>query len=238
MSRRALTRVSLLAAALAAPACYDPTFIDPVCGPGGACPDGWTCSGDEGAACVLVPAPDGPPGCDPTWGNVLANGDFEGGHTIWDETPAGTPSICRSDELTLHTQGGDWAGCFGRNDNRAQTLTQRVKLPAMTTRVRLAGYRCLVTGEAPDADPYDVMTIQLTDDRDDTAVVADVARWSNQDAGSTCRWDYFQAMADVVAPSPAPRMAVVRIDSTLDNGRVTSFYLDSLAFEAFGCPAP
>ena len=250
--------VAMAALSAIGAACYAPTYTDPRCGPNGACPEGWSCAGGEGDRCVIGAdgavgdgAVDGPgPGpqdaavdavvsdgpCEPTWQNILRNGDFESGDVEWMEGPGDEYAICRWNEMPLAPHGGSmYASCFGWEDFRQQFLTQALTLPPETSRVRLVGYRCLVTVKAPGSAAYDTLKIKVTDDQDDTATVADVASWSNRDAFMACDWTWFEAIADVVAPEAAARPVVLRIESKLDGAMVTSFYLDTLAFEAFGC---
>jgi hypothetical protein len=81
--------------ALAVGACFDPTFHNPVCGPGGDCPEGWKCAA-VGQACVAEGTPPEPPDatppgpgepdampspgpCTKTWQSLLTNGNFDAG---------------------------------------------------------------------------------------------------------------------------------------------------------------
>jgi len=222
-------------------ACFDPTFHNPTCGPSGACPPGWMCNAGIGEICTLAPMLDAPlpdaPVCPSTWHEVLANGNFEGGHTVWVEGPSGDTSICSLSQLTLKTKDGNYASCMGLRDTRNQNLSQQVALPPDTTRVRFQGYRCLVTSET-DGNVDDVMTLRLTSTSDDTAVLADFGTWTNLDAMSTCRWDWFDTIVDLKSASPAA--AMLRIASKTDTGHVTSWYLDVLSLQAFApgpCPS-
>jgi hypothetical protein len=224
-------------------ACFDPTFHDPTCGSSGSCPPGWTCAAGIGAACTLAPIPDAAigggsdgdvdaGGC-ATWQDVLANGNFEGGHTAWVEGPATDKEICNKSQLTLSTKDGDWCACFGLNNNHSQVMTQTVTLPAGTSRVRLHGYRCLVSSDTT-SPPTDVMHLQLTATNDDTQVLATLGSWTNLDAKSDCQWVWFELIADVAS---APAQASMRLQSSTDGNHVTSWYLDGLGLQAFA-PSP
>jgi hypothetical protein len=185
------------------------------------------------AACGTVNDAEPDASCEPTWQDILGNGDFEQGHIVWREDPVDPPSICNRSQLTLATHAGEFAACMGLHDFRIQTLAQDLDLPPGTTRVRLRGYRCLVTSET-EAAAYDTLAFTLTDVNDDTATLATLATWSNGDARSACQWAQFEIDAELDA---APERATLRLHSQLDDAKVTSFYLDSLVFEAFACPA-
>jgi hypothetical protein len=232
-------RIIAILVVLAGAACFNPTFRDPACGPGGECPAGW--------ACVAGLCTQNPPGVDGAgtgtgsgtgtgtcseWRDILKNGNFEGGHTIWVEGPATEKSICNT--IPMPFKEGTWSSCFGQHDNRQQTLAQQVTLPAMTSRLRLRGWRCLVSSET-DGTVHDTLTIRVTAVNDDTAVIADLGTWSNKDAGSTCQWFWFDPPP--VDASSSPPTATLRFASTLDTAHVTSFYLDVLSLQAFA-PGP
>jgi len=237
-------------AAIGLAACFDPTYRDPFCGGERECPSGWTCANGPGKACSLEstvpdaspdaspdarePAPGEPDAmpCEPEWISVLANGGFEeGSASSWTKVPSNVEAIYRAgDGLPVTPQSGSWAALLGGHDLRTQTLSQVVTLPKGASRIRLKGYRCLATAEV-DPVVYDVMTLTLVKATDDTAELASFASWSNLDAASTCNWVFF----DVDRPVALPEQAALRIFSKLDNGRVTTLYLDTLSLEAFAC---
>jgi hypothetical protein len=239
--RRSVTASAAISSVLGlvGAACFDPHFHDPTCGPSGACPSGWSCAAGVGAPCTQMIPPDASDAdadaapdaaaCAPQWHDVLQNGNFEQGHAIWVEGPTGETAICDKSQLTLSTKDGNYAACFGLRNDRYQILTQQVTLPAGTTRVRLQGYRCLVTSET-DGTVHDTITLRVVRVEDDTTAIANLATWSNKDGASTCRWDAFDLIADVSAP---PAAGVLRIESKLDSDHVTSLYLDVLSLQAF-----
>jgi hypothetical protein len=234
----AIPSLAVLAPLAPLAACFDPAFHDPTCGPSGSCPPGWMCSAGAGAACTLAPMPDAPPAsCPSSWHEVLANGNFEKGHTAWVEGPAGDRAICsRSmNQLTLDTRDGDYVSCMGLRNTHDQVLSQQVTLPPGTTRARFQGFRCLASSDTTTT-PVDTMTLRLTATSDDTNLIADLGTWSNLDATPTCRWDWFDLIADTTSSPPD---ATLRIHSNTNDTHVTSFYLDVTSLQAFApdpCP--
>jgi hypothetical protein len=58
VSSRAVSRIAThVGLWLGLAACFDPDFRAPTCGPAGECPDGFTCAGGAGDACVAAVAP-------------------------------------------------------------------------------------------------------------------------------------------------------------------------------------
>jgi hypothetical protein len=238
--------------ALAVGACFDPTFHSPVCGPGGACPDGWQCTAGEGNACVsdgTSPEPGAPdakppsPGepdamlppmpCEKTWQSLLTNGNFDAGQSEWTQDPANIQVIYQfGDGLPVTPDSGMWAALLGGHDNRRQVFTQAVTLPPGTERVRFRGSRCLATSETPDRD-YDKFTISLVQANDDTKEIAPFFAWDNRNGAATCNWTPADSGEKTVANLATA--AAFRIFSLTDNGRVSTLYLDTLVLEAFAC---
>jgi len=236
--------LAAVVASVAVSACFDPTFHDPICGPAAECPHGWSCAGGVGQACVLAASdagdgstPDadaaadaGTPACQPTWIDILANGDFEHGRTVWSHVPADVDFIFEAGAWG-RPQAGNWAALFGGHPSRQQAATQTVTLPAGTTRVRFQGYQCLTTSET-SGTVIDMMSARLVNGSVD---VADLADWSNVGGNGDCRWSHFAKEVDLSSP---PAQAVFRITSALDAERVTTLRLDTLGLAAFACPPP
>ena len=168
--------------------------------------------------------------CAPTWANVLANAGFDDGHQTWTEEPAEPPSICGASQVPFAVDSPEVAACLGTDNNRVQTLTQTVELPAGATRVRLVGKRCLITGET-GTDAKDSVAFEVRN-ADTGATVAELGTWSNKDARETCDWVEFELDAALTA---TPRRAELRIRAVTDDLNISSFYLDTLQLEALAC---
>ena len=135
--------------------------------------------------------------CEPTWSNVLVNAGFDDGHVTWTEEPVEPPSVCGASQVPFAVDSAPFAACLGTDNDRVQTLSQIVELPAGTTRVRLRGQRCLLTREAT-ADINDTLAIELRDG-DTFATIADLGGFSNVDGRDICDWAGFQLEANVTS---------------------------------------
>lgn len=165
-----------------------------------------------------------------TWQPVeLANASFDqyGG---WTAEPTTNPALCEPDVFGIAADSGTVAACFGAYNGADQTLTQPVDLPPGTTQVRLRGRRCLVTTEPGDA-VTDTLVMALQDGATLNTVAA-LGDWSNLDAGEFCSWQDFELMAPV-EDSPASVILYMRV--VLDDLEVTTFFLDTLELDAYGC---
>lgn len=165
------------------------------------------------------------------WIPVLANGGFEDGRVVWTRAPENVEVIFpRGPTLPVTPESGTWAAYLGGHDSRQQVLAQAIALPATTNRVRFRAARCIATLEVEPRD-FDVMTVDIV--QPDTDVVVGFTPWTNRDGFAECQWSYVDEVRDVADPTAG---AAFRIVSTLDPGKVTTFYLDSLSLDAFACP--
>jgi hypothetical protein len=168
--------------------------------------------------------------CSAAWTPLLTNASFDDGHEVWTEEPASPPSICEQESVPFPVDSASFAACLGTNNSRVQTLSQVVELPAGTTRVRLSGKRCLITGET-GTDVKDTAVFEVRN-ADTGATVAELGTWSNKDGRETCDWTSFQLEAAVTA---SPERALLYMHAETDDLNITSFYLDSLELEAQSC---
>jgi hypothetical protein len=228
--------------AMLAGGCFDPTFRDPICGPAGECPSGWTCAAGENMPCALgTPVPGEPDAmpvtCDEAqraWTPVLANGNFEAGVQDWVTSPAGfNPIRMERDGLPVTTDDGEWAALLGQDDGADQVMSQVVTLPADTTRVRLSGQRCFATNEDDTTMAFDHLYARLGPADAPAVTLVEIIAWSNRDGSESCGWSRFER--EVAVPS-LPVAAQFRLESDLDIGNITTFYLDALVLEALACP--
>jgi hypothetical protein len=165
-----------------------------------------------------------------TWQPVpLANAWFDeaGGWTV---VPLTNSAICESGAFGVPADTGSGAACFGIVNLADQTLAQTMALPPGTTQVRLRGKRCLVTTE-PDVVAKDTLVIEIQD-ATGGQTLASLANWSNLDAAPVCAWTEFELTAPVQG---TPESTVFSMHGMLDDLEITSFFLDTLEFDAFGC---
>jgi hypothetical protein len=226
--------------AMLAGGCFDPTFRDPICGPGDECPSGWTCANGAGQVCVQgapTPDPDAmPAGCEESalrWQSVLANGNFEAGGQSWTTSPPNFNPIRREGAgLPVTTDDGAWAALLGQEDDADQVLEQPVTIPAGATRIRLKGQRCFATNETDTTMEFDKLFARL-DPASGPGTLVEIGTWTNRDGAESCGWSNFEK--DVAAPG-LPADARFRLTSDLDTGNITTFYLDALVLEVLACP--
>jgi hypothetical protein len=160
---------------------------------------------------------------------TLANASFDqdGGWTI---EPLTNSPICEPGTFGVPADSGDIAACFGVVNQANQTLTQAVELPPGTTQVRLRGKQCLVTTEPEDV-AKDTLVIEIKDEAT-LQSVAVLASWSNVDAGAVCAWEPFELMAPVTGTPESPMLSM---HAVLDDLEITTFFLDTLELDAYGC---
>jgi hypothetical protein len=179
---------------------------------------------------AMIAPPDAAPAdaCSPGWIQLLGNGDFESGNTVWTATSNGG-DVIRMGSSPWPPQGGSWQALFLGYNSASQSLTQTVTIPAGATALRLRGYRCFVTNETASV-PYDNLTIEL---KQGAALLETLAAYSNVDAGTVCSWTALQVDA---SSAHAGQTVTLKLLASSDSATATSFGLDTLVLEAFGCP--
>jgi hypothetical protein len=180
--------------------------------------------GLAGAACgsVKEEEPDGevrPVACNGGPVDVLANGNFDGANPPWRQEPASPSLLCGQPRITPDT--GAFAGCLGGVDGTTHTLSRDIFLPAGAISARLIGRLCIATGETDPLD-NDILTFDILDG---FASIAALGRRTNQQGAAACDFTSFTFDAPLTRD---PVTATFRIQSTLDVGKPTSFYVDTL----------
>jgi hypothetical protein len=174
-----------------------------------------------------APNPDAAP-CTPVWTQLLNNADFDAGATSWTETSSGGDIISDSHPLTPHS--GAYVARMAGFNNADTSLYQSVTVPADATGLRLSGFRCYVTSE-PLGTPYDFLDIEIRDSGSN--LLETLVSRDNTHAGATCSWEPFSYTA---ADPHAGQTIDLSFHGTADESSPTSFYHDSLIFEALACP--
>ena len=151
--------------------------------------------------------------------DVLPNGGFDAAEPAWGQQP---PNIlCGSQRITPHM--GTTAACIGGGgDNTTNTLTQTLLLPAGASSARLTGFICIATDETDPVD-NDVLTFDILDG---VAPIARLGQRSNQQGMPACEFGQFMLEAQLAGD---PVSATLRLQSTLNVGNSTTFYVDSLS---------
>lgn len=180
--------------------------------------------GLAGAACgeVTDDPPDGrmhQVACNGGPVDVLENGNFDALDPPWRQEPVSPSLLCGMERIT--PDSGALAGCLGGTDGLVNALSRDILLPAGTLRAQLEGRICIATEETEAVD-YDLLTFEILDG---ASVIGTLKRYSNQQGAPACA---FMDFTSTTTLTDDPVTATFRIQSTLDTGRPTSFYVDTL----------
>lgn len=150
---------------------------------------------------------------------VLANGDFDAPDPPWRQDPPGL--LCG--KQIIMPDSGTTAGCLGGGgDNTTSTLSRDIPLPAGASSAHLAGKICIATQETQAVDA-DILTFDILDG---FTSIGSLGRRTNQQGAAAC--DFMSFTLDA-ALARDPVTATFRIQATLNVGKSTSFYVDSLS---------
>jgi hypothetical protein len=172
-----------------------------------------------GGACGEVTTEMREVACDGGPVDVLANGNFDAVDLPWRQDP---PNIlCGADRIT--PDSGAVVACLGGGgDGTTNTVSRDIPLPAGAISARLAGRICIATEETVAADS-DVVAFDILDG---VVSIGALGRRTNQQGAAACDFTSFTLEAPLERD---PVTATFRIQSTLDVGDSTSFYIDTLA---------
>jgi len=165
--------------------------------------------------------------------NLLANGDFEQGRTVWTEQSSGSyPLIYARADLpsTRPPYDGEWAAWLAGDDGVDDKLFQDVTVPAAATSLRLRGQRSIATMETTSTFDWDKLTILLQDTSG--ATLETILKYSNLDANTG--WAAFDKTLTTSYAGQTVRLLLRATTDGLSNP--TSFFIDGLALEANVCP--
>ncbi|MGE0867230.1 MAG: hypothetical protein AB7P03_01615 [Kofleriaceae bacterium] len=187
-------------------------------------------------ATTVTPA-DAPPDqpCTPVTTQLLTNPAFDLNPvgTGWQQTlidPA-APLVTADDGVLEHTAPYKaWlGGLLATNENVVDILEQSVAIPAGTTDLVLSGFYDVRTLEVAGDPAYDTASILLTEA--DGTPIATALAVSNQTPKTA-----WTAFSYPVTPPPSGMTIRVRMTSSSDFLRETSFFFDSLQLRATYCP--
>jgi len=149
--------------------------------------------------------------------DVLPNGSFDATEPPWQQNP---PNLLCGQIIT--PDSGTTAACLGGGgDGSIATLSQRIPLPAGAISARLTGKICISTEETQPVDA-DLVSFDILDE---LVSIGTLGRRTNQQGAAVCSFQSFMLEA---ALARDPLTATFRIQSTLDVGQSTSFYIDTL----------
>lgn len=152
--------------------------------------------------------------------DVLPNGGFDAATPPWRQEPASPSLLCGQPRIT--PDSGPSAGCLGGGDDgTTTTLSQDISLPAGAIGARLVGRVCIATAET---QPFDSDILRF-DILDGIVSIGMLGQRTNLQGSAACVFTSFTFEAPLARD---PVTATFRIQSTLDVGDPTSFYVDSL----------
>jgi len=151
--------------------------------------------------------------------DVLQNGNFDALDSPWTQDPADL--LCG--QPLIAPDSGSFAACLGGGaDGSIATVSHDIPLPIGAASARLTGRICISTEETEPAD-HDIVTFDILAG---VAPIAQLGTRSNQQGTAACQF------TDVVleaALTSDPATATLRIQSSLNVGKSTSFFVDTLA---------
>ncbi len=150
-------------------------------------------------------------------GNLIQNGDFEAGRTIWTEYSAkGYQVICTTSCGTIPTpHSGSWLAWMGGANTETARITQGLTLPAGSSYLHY-WYRI----SSNDACGYDYGRVQVIVG----GTTNTLATYNLCSANNTANWVY----ATVNVSSYAGQTVSVRFEGTTDSSLISSFYIDDV----------
>jgi hypothetical protein len=151
--------------------------------------------------------------------DVLQNGNFDATDPPWVQDPANL--LCG--QPLIAPDSGTTAACLGGGaDGSLATVSQEIPLPAGAASARLTGRICISTEET-EAKDNDVVSFDILSG---VAAIARLGTRSNQQGTAACQFVDFELDAALTSD---PFTATFRIQSSLDVGKSTSFFVDTLA---------
>jgi hypothetical protein len=152
--------------------------------------------------------------------DVLANGNFESLDPPWRQDPSTPSLLCGEPRIT--PDSGAFAACLGGGADRSiNTLSRDLFLPLGAVSARLTGRICIATDEIDPLD-NDILTIEMLDG---ATVIGSLGRRTNQQGTVSCQFTNLVLEAPLTSD---PVIATFRLQSQLDVGKATSFYVDTL----------
>lgn len=176
-----------------------------------------------GGACGAVEgSPDGEVravACNGVPVDVLQNGNFDATDPPWRQEP---PALLCGQPLITPDSGAAAACLGGGADGSVNTVSRDVSLPAGAASARLTGRICIATTETDPID-NDILTFDILDG---VAPIGALGRRTNQQGVTACQFTTFMLEVPLMRD---PVTATFRIQSVLNVGKPTSFYVDTLA---------
>ena len=151
--------------------------------------------------------------------DVLENGNFDADAPPWVQDPA---DLLCGQPLIVPDSAPNAACLGGGADGSIATISHDIPLPIGASGARLTGRICISTDETAAAD-NDVLTFDILAG---VAPIAQLGTRSNQQGTAACQFADFELEAALTSD---PATATLRIRSSLNVGKLTSFFVDTVA---------
>ena len=168
-----------------------------------------------------------PDACVPAWTQLLANGAFDAGDSVWLSSGG---VITNASMMPIAPHSPSFAAWLAGYNGADEFLAQAVTVPAGATALRVRAHRCYVTSDTSGADDH--FAIELRD-ASGTTVLESLASYTNLTVGTVCSWEIFTLPA---AAAHAGETLRLHFHATTDGSFPTSFYVDSVLLQAMTCP--
>jgi len=168
---------------------------------------------------------------------LLMNGDFELGMTMWNEAPLGTALVRRDTDPVLVADGvtpqsGQFLLRLGGPSTAFLThyVERYIEIPADASEITVSGYLQVRTQDT-DANKHAEASIVIAVERQNPPFFTSAPTWSNLTVATS--WTSFAFRVPVA--SMAGEQMVFRIIANLETSVATYFYFDTISVAVTGC---
>jgi len=163
---------------------------------------------------------------------VVQNGGFESGNTIWVQS-SGLYDIIGPSAQGYYPHSGSWSAWFGGYDDADDRLYQTINIPAGISSARLVFYLYVESEDDPDT-PYDYFHVELQNASGGTL---ESFLWADNTMSSSYWWKGTMEWSDFSAHAGQTRRLFFQGET--DSDLITNFFVDDVTFWTYcgGLPA-
>lgn len=154
---------------------------------------------------------------------VIQNGGFESGDTIWVQSSGLYPIIGPSSQ-GYYPHSGSWSAWFGRYDGADDQIYQTIGIPANISSARLIVYLYVYTTDSTST-PYDYFHVELQDASGGTL---ESFLWADNTMSGSSWWVGTREWSDFSAHAGQTRRLFFQ--GTTDSSDYTNFFVDDVTF--------
>jgi C1A family cysteine protease/predicted secreted protein len=152
---------------------------------------------------------------------VVQNGGFESGRTVWVQS-SGLYYIIGPGSQGYYPHNGSWSAWFGGYDNANDRLYQTINIPANISSARLVIYLYVESEDDPDT-PYDYLHVELQNASGGTL---ESFLWANNTMSSSYWWKGTKEWTNF--SSHAGQTLRLFFQGTTDGSLITNFFVDDV----------